>query len=355
MANIRQVADKAGVSIGTVSRVLNNKPGVGEKTREHVLIVAQELGYVFPKRSGSISPEVTHLGFLSSFRSITTNPFYADVFHGVEQTCQELHINLSVSSLSIENHQLQRIPRLVRENYINGLVVAGGVIPQEVFVTLGKLSQVPLVLVDNHFDLCCWDAVITDNVYGARLATEHLIDKGHRHITMLGGPDHPSIVERRLSYEETLRRHDLTPIVVAPPEARHDIRGLTHEGGACGVVEMLKQVPETSAIFCSNDEQAVGALRKLRELGYAVPDDFSLVGFDDTNIVQFTTPPITTICVDRVTMGQIAVQLLLDRIRIPGRPMVKVTVGVELIERDSVRAPRTHKLVYPEYKEEETK
>ncbi len=353
MANIRQVADRAGVSIGTVSRVLNNKPGVGEKTREHVLIVAQELGYIFPKRSRSTSPEVTHLGFLSAYRSITTQPFYADIFHGVEQTCQELHINLSVSSLSLENRHLHTVPRLVKDNYINGLVVAGGIIPQEVFAALSKLSQVPLVLVDNHFDRCPWDAVMTDNIYGVRLATEHLINKGHRHITMLGGPDHPSIVERRLSYEETLRQHNLAPIVVAPPEVCDDINGLTYEGGACGVVEILKQVPETTAIVFSNDEQAVGALKKLRELGYAVPDDFSLVGFDDTRLAQFTTPPITTICVDRVTMGQIAVQLLLDRIRIPGRSVIKVTVGVELIERNSVSAPRTHKLVFPE--EEETR
>lgn len=341
MANIRQVADSAGVSIGTVSRVLNNKPGVSERTRQHVFTVAQELGYVFPERSRTISPEVTHLGFLSSFRSINTNPFYADVFHGVEQACHQLHINLSVSSLNIENHQIERIPRLVQDNYINGLVVTGGVIPQEVFATLGKLSQVPLVLVDNHFDRCPWDTVMTDNVDGARLAVEHLINKGHRHITMLGGPDHPSIVERRLSYEETLRRHQLTPNVVAPPETRDNLRGLTPEGGAAGVEELLQQAPQTTAIFCSNDEQALGVLRKLNELGYTVPDDFSLIGFDNTNMVQFTTPPITTISVDRVTMGQIAVQLLLDRIRIPDRPVIKVTIGVQLVARDSVCNPRT--------------
>ncbi len=352
MANIRQVADRAGVSIGTVSRVLNSKPGVSKKTREYVLLMAQELGYVLPKYSHSSSAEVTHLGFLSAFRSIDTNPFYADVFHGVEQTCQELHINLSISSLSIENLQLQRIPRLINDNYIDGLVVAGGVIPENVFATLGELSRVPLVLVDNHFDFCPWDTVMTDNANGTRLAIEHLIDNGHRHITMLGGPDHPSIVERRLSYEDTLRRHGLCPVVIAPPESRDDITGLSPEGGAYGVAEILQQAPETTAIFCSNDEQAVGALRKLQELGFSVPNDLSLVGFDDTNMVKFTTPPITTVYVDRFTMGQFAVQLLLDRIKFPERPVIKVTVGVELTERDSVSAPRTHKLVLPDLKKE---
>ena len=109
----------------------------------------------------------------------------------------------------------------------------------------------------------------------------------------------------------------------------------------------MRQAPQTTAIVCSNDEQALGALQKLRELGYTVPDDFSLVGFDNIHMVQFTTPSITTIGVDRITMGQIAVQMLLDRIKFPNRPVVKTTIGVALIERTSVCAPRSHKIASP--------
>jgi DNA-binding LacI/PurR family transcriptional regulator len=343
LANIRQVADKAGVSIGTVSRVLNNRSGVGEETRQRVLAVAQELGYNSSKRSRFSNSHVTHLGFLNPTfpQDITSNPFYADVLHGVEQICRELHINLSFSALSFTNTYLHSLPSLVKDNNISGLFVVGGGIPQKIIESLGKLSQGPLVLVDNWFLDCPWDAVMTDNLRGVRLSTEYLINKGHRHITLIGGPDHPSIVERRLSYIETLRQHNLTPMIVTPAH-------LFHEDGQWGVMEILRQAPQTTAIACSNDEQAVGALRKLRELGYTVPDDFSLVGFDDINMVQFTTPPITTICVDRITMGQVAVQLLLDRIKFPDRPVVKVTIGVDLIERASVCAPRTHKIVPPE-------
>lgn len=117
-------------------------------------------------------------------------------------------------------------------------------------------------------------------------------------------------------------------------------------------MEILQRAPQTTAIVCSNDHQAVGAMRKLGELGYTVPDDFSLVGFDDINMVQFTTPPITTIRVDRITMGQVAVQLLLDRIRFPDRPVVKVIIGVDLIERASVSAPRSRDIKLPAIKEE---
>ncbi len=343
LANIRQVADKAGVSIGTVSRVLNNKPGVGEKTRQRVHAVAQELGYSPSKRSHFSNPRVTHLGFLSKTfpQDITSNPFYADVLHGVEQICRELHINLSFNTLNFTGPHLDSLPSSVKDNNISGLFVVGGGIPQEIIESLGKLSQLPVVLVDNCFPDCRWDTVMTDNSRGVKLSTEYLINKGHRHIALIGGPDHASIVERRLAYKETLRQHDLRPMIVTPPN-------LGPGDGQWGVMEILRQAPQTTAIACSNDEQAVGALRTLRELGYTVPDDFSLIGFDDINMVQFTTPPITTICVDRITMGQVAVQLLLDRIKFPHRPVVKVTIGVELIERASVCAPRAHKIVAPE-------
>jgi LacI family transcriptional regulator len=339
LTNIRQVADKAGVSIGTVSRVLNNKPGIGEETRQRVLAIAQELNYNSSKRSRFSTPPVTHLGFLNQAfnQDITSNPFYSDVFHGVEQSCRELHINLSVSALSFTNTQLHSLPSLVKDNYISGLFVVGGGIRQEIITSLGKLSQLPLVLVDNLFPDCPWDAVMIDNPRGVRLSVEYLINKGHRHIALIGGPPHPSIVERCQSYQRTLRQHNLTPMIVTPPN-------LSPEDGKWGIIEILRHAPETTAIICSNDEQVVGALRKLGELGYVVPDDFSLIGFDNINMVQFTTPPITTICVDRVALGQIAVQLLLDRIKFPGRPVIKVTIGVELVERGSVCNPRTHKI-----------
>lgn len=339
MANIRQVADEAGVSIGTVSRVLNNKPGVGEQTRQHILSVAKELGYIPSKRLSPSHSQVTHLGVLSPIfqPDITSNPFYAAVFHGVEHICHEFHINLSYSSLRFTDTQLHSYPFVVKHTQLDGLVLVGGGIPQGIVEALVAPAPLPLVLVDNCFPDCNWDAVMIDNVRGVRLSTEYLINQGHRHIVLIGGPDHPSIVERRLSYCETMRRHDLTATIVTPPN-------LGPTDGQWGVVEILRKLPETTAIICSNDEQAVGALRKLQELGYSVPDDFSLVGFDNINMVQFTTPPITTVCVDRGTMGQIAVQLLLERVKSPERPVIKVTIGVELVERGSVGNPRTYKI-----------
>jgi DNA-binding LacI/PurR family transcriptional regulator len=341
LVTIREVAHKAGVSIGTVSRVVNNKPGVSGKTRQHVLAVAQELGYVSPKRLPLSTSTITHLGLLTRpmGEPLTANPFYADVFHAVEQTCHEFQISLSFSTLDIVNGRLRSLPALVNDERISGIVLTGA-LSQEVVESLVVSAQLPVVLVDNCFPGCVWDSVMVDNTHGACLATEHLIAQGHRHIALIGGPDHPSIVERRAGYKKALQQHDLVPAVVTARE-------LDISDGEWAVVELLRQAPETTAIVCSNDSQAIGALRKLQELGYKVPDDFSLVGFDDIQLAQVTSPSITTVRVDRQALGQLGAQLLLGRISAPDRPAIKTIVGVKLIERASACAPRTHNVVPP--------
>jgi len=175
--------------------------------------------------------------------------------------------------------------------------------------------------------------VMTDNVHGASQETEFLISQGHRHIALVGGPDHPSIVERRAGYQATLQKHGLTPVIV-------ESTGLDMTNGEQAVAELLRRTPEMTAVVCSNDLQAVGALRKLQELGYQVPTDFSVVGFDDINLAQLTSPPLTTIRVGRQALGQVAAQLLLGRVSASDRPAVKAVVGVTLVERASVGAPR---------------
>jgi LacI family transcriptional regulator len=341
LVTIRQVAHKAGVSIGTVSRVLNHKPGVGERTRQHVLTVVEELGYVPPKRLSLSVATVSHLGLLSrpiSGGSLPADPFYGAVFHGVERACSEYRINLSFSTLDIVNGHLRSLPALVSDERISGVILVGAM-PLEVVESIVASAQSPVVLVDNYFAGYDWDAVMTANARGAYMATEFLISHGHRHVTLLGGPDHPSIVERRDGYEQALEQHGLTPTIVPAED-------ITVEDGEQTAVEFLRQAPETTGIVCSNDPQAVGVLRTLQRLGYKVPDDFSLVGFDDINLVQFTSPPLTTIRVDREALGRMAVQLLLGRIGAPERLAIKSIVDVTLVERASVCSPRASDIVF---------
>ncbi len=349
MSNTRKVAELADVSIGTVSRVLNNKPGVSEPTRQRVLAVAQELGYAAPKRVPVGRSQITHLGLLirPTEPDPISNPFYSDIYHSVEQSCRDLQINLSFSALDMVGGRLRSLPVLTNDERIGGLILVGA-IPEAVIESLLHAlyarhgnNGFPLVLVDNLIPRSAWDAVVIDNVTGTALTVEMLTRRGHRHITLIGGPDHPSIVERTNAYVQTMLQNGLQPVVVSAD-------GLDPQDGEAAVGEILREQPTTTAIICSNDSQAVGALRRLNELGCAVPEEVSVVGFDDIAMAELTLPRLTTIRVDRVAIGRIAVELLLNRIRTPERAPIKSVVGVTLIERDSVCPPRSDEVAMVE-------
>jgi len=339
MATIRQVANKAGVSIGTVSRVLNNKSGVGEKTRQRVLGVACELGYTIPRRSASLPAPVAQLGLLHPpMHGGLTNPFYHNVFLGVEQTCRDYQINLSFNTLDmshVESEHLRSLPPLLNTDDLSGIILIGA-IPQTVLLSLTSVCSLPIVLVDNCFPDTVWDSVMIDNVRGIALLTELLIAKGHSHIALVSGPNRPSIVERRLGYERVMEQHQLPTTIVSPND-------LMPPGAEAVVTQILAQAPETTAIICSTDLQAVATVKKLQQLGYQVPEDISVTGFDDIDMAQYTSPPLTTVQVDRMALGQIATEILLARIQNPTRPVMKTVVGVKLTERASVCSARMKK------------
>jgi DNA-binding LacI/PurR family transcriptional regulator len=343
MVTVREIAEKAGVSIGTVSRVLNNKPGVSDDKRALVLSIIRETGYAPQKRIQPHNSKVTHVGVLirPTGQTIASDVFYGDVFRGAEHTFSELQINLSFSTLDIANGRLRTLPPLAGDERIQGVVLIGA-LPREIVDALVQAIPAPFVLVDNFFDDCVWDAVMTDNLRGATLATRHLIERGHRQIAFLGGPEHPSIIERRVGYENTVRKHGLPATVFSTPD-------LTTGDGQSALLEMLQKAPQCTAIMCANDNLAIGALRQLQSLEYKAPEELSIVGFDDIHTTGFTSPPITTIHIDRVALGQLAAQLLIGRINNPERAIIESIVGVTLIERASVSAPRTYPLSCPDY------
>jgi len=347
VVTIREVAEVAGVSIGTVSRVLNEKPGVSETTRQHVLKITKELDYHPTTRLPIAQRSISNLGLLirPTENPLTSDPFYGGIFHGVESSCQEKHISVSFSTLDFFNGRLRRIPAILKDERNSGLILLGA-LPKEIVIAIENAIKVPIVLVDNYFPNSCWDSVMIANYEGAYTATEHLISAGHKNIVMMSGPDHPSILERRDGYKKAMQDHELEPLLIETiSESPRD--GLSPIDGENGIVNILCQAPDTTAVFCSNDNQAVGAIMKLRELGFEAPKDISIVGFDDVMLGKFTSPPISTIHVDRTTLGQMAVELLLDRIYNPDRSIVKASVGTKLVERNSVASPRRHSLTVP--------
>jgi DNA-binding LacI/PurR family transcriptional regulator len=334
MASTRKIAKEAGVSVGTVSRVLNNKSGVGEETRRRVMEVAKDLNYAPAKRMPLPMVNVTHIGLLVRplGESLTASPFYADVYHGVEQACSEMRINLAMGSLALVDDMVRSLPTLVDDDRVGGLILIGA-LSAAAIEQLAGVSQLPLVLVDNWIAGSQWDSVMLDNSGGTAQATARLIELGHQHIAFVGGPNHPSIVERLDGYQQTMLRRQLVPRVVRTPE-------LTVDDGERAGAEILQLYPQTTAIVCSNDLQALGVIRRVMRAGRQVPGDISVVGFDDIAMASLTYPPLTTVAVNRNAFGRLAVELLMGRIGSPSRPPVRCTMGVALVERASVDAPR---------------
>lgn len=330
MASARKIAKAAGVSIGTVSRVLNNKAGVSDDTRRRVLEVAHDLNYALPKRLPLAMTTVTHIGLLVKpfgETSIVANPFYADVYHGVEQACSDYGLQLAFNVLDVVDERLRKLPTLLNDERIGGLILIGA-LPHAVVEALGQASTAPRVLVDNWAPDLPGDSVMLDNIGGMSAVVEHLVAQGHRQILFVSGPEHPSIVERRRAYEDALAHHGLIPQVIETPD-------LSVCDGEVAADVLLENHWDATAVVCSNDMQAIGVMRRLMQEGVQIPQQIAVSGFDDVQMASFIQPALTTVHVDCAAFGRLAVEVLLGRIRSPQRPPVRCILGVQLVVRAS--------------------
>lgn len=333
-ATIRDLAREAGVSIGTISRVLNNKEGVSEEVRTRVLAAAEELGYRPMTRSTMPQPhKLKRLGFLirPTGDTLTGNPFYSRILYGVEQECRLQHVSLLYAVLDISGDQLGRLPRMLTEREIDGILWVG-MLPKPVREKLLAAGDFPVVLVDHVVPELPFDTVNSDNEQGGRLATEYLIGRRHRAIALISGPHrYSSSIDREIGYIKTMQAHGLEPRVQAN---EHDLGELD---GAREIQRLMERYPDTTAVFCGNDAVAIGAMTYLQQHGVRVPDDISFVGFDNNDLATRIRPALTTIHSEAEWLGRIAVRTLAQRVHDPALPTVHIDMGVHLVERDSVR------------------
>ncbi|WP_376794093.1 LacI family DNA-binding transcriptional regulator [Thermogemmatispora sp.] len=360
---MRDIAREAGVSVGTVSRVLNNHGNVSEETRQRVLRAASRLGYFGGVRQGLGGEErpfegraVREIGFLfCSFlpkTSVPTNPFWSHILHGVESEARRVNVKVTYRSISEIQQDPDRLLTTIYDMRLGGILLVG---PAEA-ITVRTIQQTgtPLVLVDNYVPQA--DAVLGNNLDGARQAVEYLIGLGHRRIAFLGGPfvreaesarghqgeqsrlpprNRVHTIERRAQgYCLALLEAGL-PVL---PELYED-GGLSMDGGYLACKRLLERNVAFSALFCANDEMAVGAMKALREAGLRLPEDVSLVGFDDIDMVEHLTPALTTVRVNKEALGVVALRRLLSLISHPDPVHVVSMLDVELVKRESACAP----------------
>ena len=333
---MRDVAKQADVSLGTASNVLNNKGNVSAEVRNRVLSAVNTLGYKHPVRLASLSMvPLSVLGVISKrdpAPAPAINPFYSHVIAGIDHECQRQNLSLMYANVDVDElNRPNALPPMLLERQVDGIIMVGTFV-EDTIHRLGKSVNMPVVLVDGYAPGSVYDSIVSDNLMGAFHAVKYLIDLGHTRIGLIGSGAnaYPSIRERRKGYVKALRSAGIQNELIEDSP-------LSRAGGYNATVALLQRTPSITAIFACNDEVAIGAMTAAREMGRLIPDDLSLVGFDDIDLAQEISPTLTTVHVDKVLMGVLAVRHLRDRAETPGRPAITTTLGTNLIIRESVR------------------
>lgn len=339
-STIKDVAKKAGVSIATVSLVLHDNKRISPATRKKVKNAITKLNY-HPTRSarGLVSRTSGNIGFiLTEDHFSRSEPFYTKIFLGTEFQARENEYYILLTTIPSKNGSTTYIPRFVLEKNVDGIVLAGKV-PQN-FVDKLINFNIPLVFVDYLPSEGKFPAVMIDNFDGGYRATNHLIQCKHTKIAFIAGDiNHPSISERYKGYKAALEN---AQIPVDNKRVVIDEAYPSRESGYNALKKLTNCTEDFSAIFACNDAMAIGALQYLKEHGIRVPQDISIIGFDDVEADLSIDPPLTTMAVPKVDMGIEAIKLMLDILYKKSTIPRKVLMPVKLIIRKSTCNYKNH-------------
>ncbi|TFG91232.1 MAG: LacI family transcriptional regulator [Candidatus Atribacteria bacterium] len=306
--NIKEIARIANVSISTVSRVFNNKKGVSPKTHRRVLKVIEKKGYSPSAIASSLKTRLSKSIGIAVPDAI--GDFYGEIINGIELVATENGYNLIIS---LNHHIVQE--ELSAVNFFKAKKVDGAILittsGDDDYVDSLIKEGVKIVLLDRNPHGLRVDTVKTDNFKGGYMATEHLLDLGHRDILFIRGISYidPSI-ERFNGYKKALKDKGVNR------NNSFILNGnFTVDSGYSTVKEYLNKYGlNFTSIFASNDQMAIGAIKALHDKGISVPNNVSVIGFDDSYLSPYVIPPLTTIKQRREEMGKAAVELLLDNI-----------------------------------------
>ena len=333
---LADVALEAGVSPAAVSLAIRGEPGVSRETRDRVVETARRLGYRGVGRSVARRAHQATIGLIIKAPhgdAPRANHFYAPVMAGIEEICRVRDIDLLFAAMPVDaQYYPLEVPRLVTERSTDGLIVIGAHLSQGTTALLE--DGPPAILVDAYAEDLTFDSVVSDNVGGARAAVEHLIGLGHRDIALIGSqPDSfPSILQRRRGYEQAIAEAELRPHVV-------DTAHATPELAAAAALDYIVARPEVTAAFCCNDDVAIGLVQGAGRAGIDVPAHLSVIGYDDIDLARYVSPQLTTMAVDKLGMGRLAVALLLNRLEFSAAAPVQAITRTRLVERGTVAAP----------------
>ncbi|KRQ87856.1 HTH-type transcriptional repressor CytR [Caloramator mitchellensis] len=328
---IKDVAKKAGVSVSTVSRAFNNYSDINAETREYILKIADELGYKPNIVAKSLSSNKNfRLGMLVEDYDLTgmLNPLVFQMLMAFKNTADKQGFETVLLSTSSDMQKTQNLKKLYTEKQLDGAFIMGLKLTDDYYKELSEF-ELPCVLYDIHINNPNVGCVGVDNIKGAFLAVEHLIKLGHKKIAMINGHKDAFVSFERLDgYLLALNRYGINieqELVVNAD--------FTDQGAAKTAEELIKKHNDITAIFCASDLMAIGAINALSNIGYSIPEDISIVGFDDLYLAQLSNPKLTTIKQDTTLIGESAANILINLIS--GQRIGRVVIQPELIVRES--------------------
>jgi LacI family transcriptional regulator len=331
-ASIHDVAQRAGVSVTTVSHALNRTRFVSDAARAKVEEAAHALGYVPSQVARGLKHNTTRtLGMLVPNNS---NPYFAEIIRGVEHHCFAAGYSLLLCNSNDDAERQADHLRVLAERRVDGLVlVASG--DDAAIVSCCKDLRLPLVLVDREIDSIDADLIEVDHAAGGELATAHLLSLGHARVACIGGP-----ADLRPSQQREAGWRRALAAAGVKPRADELVRGdFGPQGGAAAMHRLLESARPPSAVFVCNDLMAIGALHAAHAEGIAVPGALSVVGFDDIELAAYTHPPLTTVAQPKEAIGTGAAGLLLERLRAGRSAARRLILQPELRVRASSAPP----------------
>ncbi|MDF2725608.1 MAG: LacI family transcriptional regulator [Paenibacillus sp.] len=328
-ATIYDVAREAGVSIATVSKVINAKGKISQERRREIFAIMERLQYQPSVIASALTGKHTYtLGLLIPD---IANPFYGEVARAVEDRGHQLGYSVIICSTDNRDERIEQYISVLKQKRIDGIMIGTGMGNADTLRELG--GSMPVVAIGRELRAFPVHTVVADDRQGGRMAAEHLLQLGHRRMAVLSeSMTVSSSRDRLMGFKERLEEDGIVL------QERH-VRPCKHrmEDGKREAAVMLEDSERPTAIFCCNDLLAVGALQAAKEAGIRVPNELSVVSFDNTILASVTDPPLTSISQPMELLGAAAVDLLLEQLEqgTPAAAKRRVAMRTELIVRAS--------------------
>lgn len=338
----KDLAKMIGVSEATLSLVLNGKPGISQKTRDRVTKKIKDLGYEYmiQKNEESISTSINNktisfVLFKENGKLLGMNSFFPLILDGIETVARKHGYTLNI--INIERSQINSQLGYIKDSGCSGFVIFATEMHEDVIDKFESLN-IPFVIFDNYFKDRALNCAKVNNEQGTYLAVKHLYEMGHRKIGYLSsGLDINSFHERQKRALEAIEDFGLTEC----KKYLYTI-GYANEHAEEGMSQLLEQISKEdlpTAFLADNDLVAIGALQALKKKGYNVPEDISIIGYDDRPICTLVEPKLTTIQLPREKFGSSSVELLIQEIEDKEEARVTIEINGTLVKRDTVAPP----------------